>query len=152
MVYISSKYRKQVLVHLCSSFYWSLMGRKAAVKQHKHVQNYADITILIFFAMAIAIANIRVTNMIMFYLHKKAMTSSTFQIRKVRGIVPGGCLHQREVRLAQVSCGIVAGKFNSKFVQSLICGQICNISDPNLIVRLSMSCCSSVTLRVAPPN
>jgi len=30
------------------------------------------------------------------------------QIRKVRGIVPGGCLHQREVRLAQVSCGIVA--------------------------------------------
>ena len=71
--------------------------------------------------MAIAIANIRVTDMIMFYLQKKAMKSSTFQIRKVRGIVPGGCLHQREVRLAQVSCGIVAGKFNSKFVQSLSC-------------------------------
>ena len=85
------------------------MGRKAAVKQHKHVQNYADITILNFLVIEIAIAKIRVTNMIMFYIHKR---SSTFQIRKVRGIVPGGCLHQREVRLAQVSCGIVAGQLN----------------------------------------
>ena len=60
-------------------------------------------------AMPMRLVSVRVTNMIKFYLNNLSMKSSIFQIRKVRGIVPGGCLHQREVRLAQVSCGIVAG-------------------------------------------
>ena len=135
MVYISSKYRKKVLVHLCSSFYWSLMGRKAAVKQHKHVQNYAD---WIFLSWQLQLPTSGSQIWSCFISRKRQL--STFQIRKVRGIVPGGCLHQREVRLAQVSCGIVAGQLNWKFAHNWVsCGQVCNIFDPNLIVHLSKS-------------
>ena len=81
MVLISSKYRKKV-IYLCPSF---LLVFDETKRSCEAVESGAE--------------------------KSDEMKMFLFQIRKVRGIVPGGCLHQREVRLAQVSCGIVAGHF-----------------------------------------